>query len=232
MIRRTLRKIIPTYAIFPLILTGLMNLFAYQGNKLIQFIVGIDRGVDLTTPWDSFFAFHPTWVLVYIGTFVFWAYQYTTVARESPEKAYQLAAADFVAKLICFFFFAFMPTTNVRPEVEGSGFIPFLMRFIYWFDTPTNLFPSIHCFVAWLGTRYMFECKKLRHKGLTCTLCVIGSILVFLSTLHTKQHVLPDVAAGIVVAEIGWFTAQFTKLPKVVERINDKFMKTRLCKIL
>ena len=154
------------------------------------------------------------------------------MARESPEKAYQLAAADFVAKLICFFFFAFMPTTNVRPEVEGTGFIPFLMRFIYWFDTPTNLFPSIHCFVAWLGTRYMFECKKLRHKGLTCVLCVIGSILVFLSTLHTKQHVLPDVVSGIIVAEIGWFTARFTKLPKVVERINDKFMKTRLCKIL
>ena len=125
-----------------------------------------------------------------------------------------------------------MPTTNVRPEVEGTGFIPFLMRFIYWVDTPTNLFPSIHCFVAWLGTRYMFECKKLRHKGLTCVLCVIGSILVFLSTLHTKQHVLPDVVSGIIVAEIGWFTARFTKLPKVVERINEKFMKTRLCKIL
>lgn len=232
MIRRTLRKIIPTYAIFPLILTGLTELFAYQGNKLIQLFVGMDRAIDMTTPWDSCFAFHPTWVLVYIGTYLFWICQYTAVARESPEKAYRLAAADLVAKLICFFFFALLPTTNVRPEVEGTGFISFLMRFIYRVDTPTNLFPSIHCFVAWLGTRYMFECKKLRHKGLTCTLCVIGSVLVFLSTLYTKQHVLPDVAAGIAVAEIGWFAARFTGLPGVVERINEKFMKTRLCKIL
>ena len=125
-----------------------------------------------------------------------------------------------------------LPTTNFRPEVEGSGFIPFVMRFIYWIDTPTNLFPSIHCFVAWLGTRYIYECRSLRHRALTGVLCTIGTLLVFASTLFTKQHVLLDVISGIVVAEIGWLVARFTKLPNVLEHLNEKFMKTRLCKIL
>lgn len=146
--------------------------------------------------------------------------------------AYRLAAADFFAKLICFVFFIVLPTTNVRPSVEGGGFIPFVMRFIYWVDTPTNLFPSIHCFVAWLGTRYIYECKSLRHRALISALCTIGTLLVFASTLFTKQHVLPDVISGVAVAEIGWLVARFTKLPRLLERLNEKFMQTRLCAIL
>ena len=232
MLRRTLRKIIPTYAILPLLLTGLMNLLAYQGAKLVQLFTGYAHALDMTTSLDRAMPFQPAWVLVYIGTFVFWIYQYTTVARESPSKAYRLATADFIAKLICLVFFIALPTTNVRPTVEGNGFIPFVMRFIYWVDTPTNLFPSIHCFVAWLGTRYIYECKSLRHRVLTGILCTIGTLLVFASTLFTKQHVLLDVVSGVAVAEIGWLVARFTKLPTVLERLNERFMKTRLCAFL
>ena len=52
MFRRTLRKIIPTYAILPLILTGLMNLAAYQGGKLVQLFTGYSTALDMTTAWD------------------------------------------------------------------------------------------------------------------------------------------------------------------------------------
>lgn len=231
MLRKLLRKIIPTYAIFPLTLTGLANLIAYTGVKLLPLRPEIAPR-DLTGVVDGYFPFQPVWVLIYVGTFLFWIYQYTTVARESPQMAYRLAAGDFVAKVICMLFFLFFPTTNVRPEVTGSGFIPFVMRFIYWIDAPTNLFPSIHCFVAWMGTRYMFLTKKARPKALVCTLCVIGSLLVFASTLFTKQHVFWDVLGGVTVAEIGFLTAKLTKLPTVVERLNEKFMKTKLCKIM
>lgn len=231
MFRRTLRKIIPTYAIFPLVLTGLTDVIAYMGAKLLQSIFSFSY-IDLTTPWDAAFPFSPIWVLIYIGTYAFWIYQYTTVAKESPEAACRLAAADTVAKLLCLIFFLAVPTTNVRPEVEGTGLIPFFMRAIYALDTPTNLFPSIHCFVAWMGTRYMLQCKNLRHKALTRALCVIGSLLVFASTLYTKQHVLLDVIGGVAVAEVGYLAARFTKLPALIGKLNDRFLKTPLCKIL
>ena len=231
MFRKLLRKLIPTYAILPLAITGLANLIAYSGVKLLQLLPGFPSA-DLTGVVDGYFPFQPAWVLMYIGTFLFWIFQYTTVARESPAMAYRLAAGDFVAKMICMLFFIFLPTTNVRPEVTGDGFIPFLMRFIYWIDTPTNLFPSIHCFVAWMGTHYMFLTKKVRRKPLVCILCVIGSLMVFASTLFTKQHVFWDVIGGVVVAEIGFFAAKFTGLPNVVEKLNEKFMKTRLCQLM
>lgn len=232
MIRKTLRKIIPDYAIFPLALTGIMNLFAYQGGKLLRLLFCGDRLTDMTTAFDRMLPFSPPWVLVYVGTFVFWFCMYTAIARESREAAYRLAAADAFAKLICLVFFVAIPTTNVRPPAEGDGFFLFAMRVVYVLDSPYNLFPSIHCFVAWLGARYMFECKHLRHRRLTACLCVVGALLVFASTLFTKQHVIYDVIGGVVVAEIGWLVARYTKLPRLIAIINERFMKAKFFRFL
>ncbi len=232
MIRRQLRKLVPTYAILPLCLTALTMLCSYQAAKLFQLIFGYENAVDITSAFDRATPFQPIWILAYIGSYFFWIYQYTTVAKESPAMACRLAVADGVAKLICLVFFVAFPTTNVRPELEGSGIGVFLTRLIYLLDTPTNLFPSIHCFVAWMGTRYLFACKHLRRKWLTCILCLIGTLMVFLSTLLTKQHVLIDVIGGVTVAEIGCLVARFTPLPKQLSRANEKFMQTKLCQYL
>lgn len=227
MFRKQLRRLIPNYAAFPLMMTGLMNLFAFQVPKVIQMLAPPSRMYDMTTAFDLAVPFSPVWVLAYIGTFVFWTYQNVAVARESAEKAYRLAAADFTAKLICFLFYIIMPTTNVRPEVTGNAPTDWLMRFIYWIDTPTNLFPSIHCFVAWLGTRMMYDRKDCKHKTPICTLCTIGSLAVFLSTLFTKQHVIWDVVSGVAVAELGYLVARFTPLPQVFARIDRRLRTTR-----
>ena len=232
MLRRNWRRFIPIYAILPLATTGLMNLFAYQLPKLIQLLLHSACSYDLTSALDVQFPFRPGWIWVYIATFLFWVYQYTTVARESPERACRLAAADFVAKLVCFLCFVITPTFNVRPEVTTGGATGFLMRFIYWIDTPTNLFPSIHCFVAWLGTRFLYDTKNLRRPVFTRIVCTVGSILVFLSTLYTRQHVLLDVVAGIAVAEYGYLIAKYTPLTGTFQKLNARFMKTRLVDIL
>ncbi len=232
MIRQALRKIVPTHAILPLCLTALTMVCSYMGAKVFQFLFGFENPTDLSLAFDLATPFLPGWVWAYVGSYFFWIYQYTTVARESPAAACKLAVADGCAKMICLVFFLAFPTTNTRPVVEGSGLTVFLMKTIFFLDTPTNLFPSIHCFVAWMGTRCLYECKTLRRKGLVCTLCTIGTLLVFLSTLLTKQHVVLDVIGGIAVAEIGWLIARFTPLPQLLERKNQAFMKTKLCKLL
>lgn len=223
MFRRTLRKLIPTHAVLPLCTTGVMMLCSYFLAKAIQAVIPLAY-VDLTLSLDGKIPFQPIWVVAYFGSYIFWMYQYITTAKESPAMACRLAVADGVAKLICLVFFVVFPTTNVRPEITGHGVFDWLMRFLYWVDTPTNLFPSAHCMVAWLGTRFIFECKKPRRKALVNALCILGSILVFLSTLFTKQHVLLDVFAGIAVAEIGWLVARYTKLPQLFSKLNDRFL--------
>ena len=230
--RKQIRRLIPSYAAFPLMMTGVMNIFAFQVPKLIQRFTDPAKMHDMTTAFDAAWPFEPVWVCIYVATFAFWTYQNITVARESPEAANRLFAADFPAHLICFFFFVLYPTTNVRPEVAGTGFAAWLMRLIYWIDTPTNLFPSIHCYVAWLGTRLLYDCKTLKHKAPVCVACTVGSLLVFLSTLFTKQHVLWDVLAGIAVAELGYGIAKYTRFPILLGRLNERFMATKIGKFL
>lgn len=229
MLRRTLHKIVPPYTAFPLAFTGIMNLLAYTGSKWIQALFGLEsRATDMTTAWDAAIPFDAVWIFPYLITFLFWFYLYTTVAKESPQAVYRLVTADFLGKVVCMIFFIVMPTTNVRPEVAGTGFVPFVVRFVYWIDGPSNLFPSLHCYIAWLGTRQILEAKRPRHSVLNGVLCVIGSLIVFASTLFTKQHVIADVVSGVALAEICFLIAKYTKLPNVPARINERLMTTKL----
>lgn len=232
MLRKQLRRLIPSYAAFPLMMTGVMNFIAFQFPKFFQLFLDPAKMHDMTTAFDAATPFLPVWVYMYVATFAFWTYQNVTVAREAPQAACRLFAADATMKIVCFLCFVIFPTTNVRPEVTGSGFTAWLMRFIYWIDTPTNLFPSIHCCVAWLGTRLMFDCKTLKHKTPICIACIFGSVMVFLSTLFTKQHVVWDVLSGIAVAELGYGVARYSRLPALLGRLNERFMATRLGKFL
>ena len=50
--RRFWRKLIPAYAIFPLITTGLMNILAFYGPKLVQVFTGSANMTDMTTAFD------------------------------------------------------------------------------------------------------------------------------------------------------------------------------------
>ena len=218
MLRRLLHKIVPPENSLPLAITGLMNLIAFSGPKLLQVLGWSLPMHDMTAAFDR--------------AFPFWIYQYSVVAKESRSLCYRLVAADFAAKVICLLFFVLLPTHNVRPPLETGGFTGWAMRTIWLLDTPPNLFPSIHCFVSWLGTRYIYECRSLRHRGLTCTLCTVGSVLVFLATMFTKQHVFYDVISGVAVAEIGWLVARYTGLPRLFERLNGRFLRTKLAQMI
>ena len=213
-------------------LTALSLLCSYQAAKLYQFLFGFTDPRDLTIAFDLSTPFLPGWVWVYLGSYIFWIYVYTTAARDSMETACKLAAADIVGKLICLIFFLAFPTTNVRPTVEGTDLTAFLMRMVYTLDTPTNLFPSIHCFIAWMGTRYILTAKNLKHTRLHCCISPVGCLLVFASTLLTKQHVLWDIIGSIAVAEVGILVARISPLPSLVEKLSRKFIETSVCKFL
>lgn len=232
MLRRLLHKIVPPENSLPLAITGLMNLIAFSGPKLLQVLGWSLPMHDMTAAFDRAFPFSPVWVFVYVAAFPFWIYQYSVVAKESRSLCYRLVAADFAAKVICLLFFVRMAQPVKPPVSSGGRTLCVGSRTIWLLDTPTNLFPSIHCFVSWLGTRYIYECRSLRHRGLTCTLCTVGSVLVFLATMFTKQHVFYDVISGVAVAEIGWLVARYTGLPRLFERLNGRFLRTKLAQMI
>lgn len=190
---------IPKYAIKPLALALLVNSCVYMGIAQLRRFLTFS---SLETPLDTALPFLVPFVLFYVLAFVQWGLNYLLIARDSKDLCYRFAFGNIIAKLICLFFFVFLPTTLARPEVTGTDLCSRLVRLIYTFDPPVNLFPSIHCLESWCCIRASFLLKKSNRAYQTATL--IMSLGVFASTLFIKQHVIADVFGGIVVFEAGF----------------------------
>ncbi len=198
MLKQT-NPLIPKYAIKPLALALLVNSCVYMGIAQLRRFLTFS---SLETPLDTELPFLAPFVLFYVLAFVQWGLNYLLIARDSKELCYRFAFGNIIAKLICLFFFVFLPTTLARPEVTGTDLCSRLVRLIYTFDPPVNLFPSIHCLESWCCIRASFLLKKSNRAYQTATL--IMSLGVFASTLFIKQHVIADVFGGIVVFEAGF----------------------------
>ncbi len=199
-LRSRINRWIPQYARLPLIVAALYNFSVYYISRLIasdkphfDFTLDFDRAVPIV-PWT---------ILLYWGCYLFWIVNYILCSRPSKNRAYRFLSADLLGKTVCFFFYVFLPTIRVRPQIDGSDIFSCLLRVLYAIDTPDNLFPSIHCFVSWLcyiGMRRDPE-YSLKYRVFS----LIFAIAVCISTLTTGQHVVVDVLSGVALAEICFF---------------------------
>lgn len=197
--------IIPRYAAIPLILCLTINCAAYWFGRLIS------QGkyhYDMTTSFDDMIPFQPVWIIIYFGCYLFWVANYILAVRQSKENMVQMIGSDIMGKIICFIFFVALPTTNLRPEVIGHDIFDNLMRFLYSADAADNLFPSIHCLVSWYCCLGIIKTKVPKWYQI---LSVVIAILIFASTLFTKQHVIVDVIGAVIIAEVTWYAVKFLK---------------------
>ena len=58
------------------------------------------------------------------------------------------------------------------------------------------------------------------------TVSFVLAVLVFFSTLFTKQHVIVDVIGGVALAQICFWLGEHTGLWHIYERIGGKIEKT------
>ena len=102
---------------------------------------------------------------------------------------------------ICGFFYLFYPTTMVRNDVEIKGFFTLVVHIIYFFDQPVmNLFPSMHCLFCFYYIYHMLFNKEIDKRWRIGM--IVFSILVILSTLFIKQHVVIDVISAFIISII------------------------------
>ena len=210
----------PKYWWIPVISMVLINLMAYSGSKLLT-----DAGhhYDISIPLDSALPFIPAFIIIYILSYLQWFAGYGLVAIESKEVCYRVAASEIIAKLICFAIFMALPTTIVRPSTEGYGIFGAITNLIYSMDTPTTLFPSVHCLESWILFRTAI--KITRYKKWLMPLYFVFALLVFASVLFVKQHFIVDIPAAIIVGEIGLYLGEKLKAERVFIKINQKFLR-------
>ena len=180
----------------------LWNQLVYWGGAALaetrhhyQFSTALDRAIPLI-PWT---------VCIYFGCYAFWALHYCLCAAV-PLRARRFFTADFIAKGVCFVFFVGLPTTMARPAVQGLNVWESLVRALYILDAPVNLFPSIHCLNSWLCWASARDIPAFSRGYKAFALCAAAAVCV--STLTLRQHVLLDVAGGILLAEVCWRLAK------------------------
>lgn len=216
-----LDRFLPAYALLSMIFCWVFNCSIYSGTQLA---LGNQYHYDFTTALDEQVPFVKEWILIYVVCYVFWAANYILIAREGKEHWYRFVTAEMLSKVICGLFFIFLPTTNVRPEVTGTDFCSWLVRFIYGVDAPYNLFPSIHCLVSWycyIGIRKSKKVPKW-YQWFSC----VFAVLVCASTQFTKQHYLVDIAGGVVIAQVCYVCMKrcslYQRVAHCFDRINRK----------
>ena len=178
-------KYLPVWVILPLISIFVLNCLIYWGSGVLtadryhfDFTMSLDRAVPLI----------PQFIWIYILAFPFWAVNYILAVH-----------------ITCFIIFLVLPTTNVRPEIAGTTWSQQMLKFVYLMDggnSPSNLFPSIHCYVSWLSWRGVSKSENIpkwyQHFSL------IFAILIIISTQVLKQHYLVDAIAGVALVELAW----------------------------
>lgn len=210
-------RIIPPYGIFPVIFSFVFNCLVYSGSRMIA---GGWYHHNIETRLDRMLPFEPQFLIIYFGCYIFWIINYILIARQDKKSVYQFFTADFLSRCICLVFFLAFPTTNTRPVITGSGFWDRATQWLYSIDAADNLFPSIHCLVSWFCYIGIRDRKEIPEWYKQVSLGI--AVLVFISTLLTKQHVLVDVAGGVLLGTVCFMVGKKTRLYCTYTKIGNR----------
>ena len=179
------------------------NFLVYQGGR---FIARDLPHIDVTSALDEYIPVLSWTVFIYWGIAVpFWIINHCLCAYHDKYDSRRFIISHYIGHAVCFLVFVLFPTTMQRPEIVVSTVFDRLLVLAYQNDSPDNLLPSIHCFsswLCWLGTRQNPKipvCYQF--------ISLLIAIAICLSTLTVKQHVIVDVVAGIMLAELSYYIA-------------------------
>ena len=170
---------------------------------------------DITLPVDRALPFVPEFIYVYVLAFLQWAVCLIAIMIIDSKKSLYYCMGITFGNIISGVIFLLFPTVmSIRPDFSGGGAVTELIgRFIFAADTPPmNIFPSVHCLTSWGCMRMIFALKRIP-KWLKIANAIF-SVLVFLSVLFVKQHLIFDVPAGIIIFEAGLLITRITGIDK------------------
>lgn len=221
------KKWLPTWILLPLLSILAVNCLVYSGSSIMT---ANRYHFDFTTDFDRAVPLIPQFIWVYVLAFAFWAVNYILAAQRGKDDFYRFVATDLTVHLACFVVFLLIPTTNIRPEVVGTTISEKMLQLIYAMDggsNPSNLLPSIHCYVSWMSWRSVYKGKEI--PSWYQKFSFVFAILIVISTQVLKQHYIVDAIAGIMFVEIAWHFYEkgnhHQKLMMFFEKYNHKFWK-------
>lgn len=182
------------YLKVPVFLT-LSQVIIYFITKLFlnnEFV--LNNLLDDQIPFVPYFIyFYISWyILLFLVPMIYMKYDKKTLKKYTYT--------NFISVLVCGIIFIIFPTTINRPNIEVTSITTWLVNTIYYFDTPAvNCLPSIHSLIC-----FIFILCNIKANIKTSYKCIIDilSVLIILSTLFIKQHVIYDVLSAFIVSSI------------------------------
>lgn len=110
--------------------------------------------------------------------------------------------------------------------LAGDDFFGKLLQLVYGLDGGTlayNLFPSFHCMLSTLSYLGVMRRKEIPLWFRVYSL--VTAILIYCSTVFTKQHYVADIFGGVAVAVAFYFFAAKFHWGRVWEKIERRFKK-------
>ncbi len=153
----------------------------------------IDDWIPLVPIFSIPYILYIPFLAITLGYFVFFT------------ELYQAISISFifcigVASIIYFFY----QTTVPRPEITGTDVFSKMVLYIYSKDHPYNCFPSLHTALSVLSFLYWIQVFPNLKWSMGA---FVLSILI--STVTLKQHYIPDVISGILLAIASLYVANF-----------------------
>lgn len=160
-----------------------------------------NRGVNfLITDLDRNIPFLKIFVLPYAGWYFFVGIALFLLCIRDRSIYYTTMISIDIGLLICYTTYFFFQTTVPRPALTGDDIFIQLLAFIYASDPPYNCFPSIHCLISYLIMKAYNNCGD---KKVSTSVIINGiAVLIIISTLFVKQHVVLDAISAILLGDI------------------------------
>lgn len=159
-------------------------------NKPTENVLDLSTGLDRMLPFvPSFIIFYDIWYpFIIIGGLVLFFLDWKTF-----KWAALALDIGYLSSYITFYFFQ---STVARPDVSGEGIFLYLVRKTYGFDKPYNCFPSIHVLATYIVCAAILK-SHVYSKGWK-VFSIIVSVLIIVSTVLIRQHVVLDILGGII----------------------------------
>lgn len=172
-------------------------LFYFAGYFLTENLIPAERCHVIHCALDDLIPFNESFVLIYCYWYFLLVASLLYFFLYDIQSFRRLQIYIIVTQVVAMAVYVIYPSVqNLRPETfPRDNVLSHLMGFIYSFDTPTGVCPSLH--VAYSGGIASAWCRRKGTSPLLRIFVVLSAIAISVSTAFVKQHSVVDILAAI-----------------------------------